>query len=286
MRMMRSIKTLLTGGTFFEGPRWRDGRWWVSDFFRHRVIAVDPSGQEEQVLEVPQQPSGLGWLPDGSLLVASMRDHRLLRRAPDGSVTVHADLTPLCGGWLNDIVVDATGRAWCGNFGFDFGAAGGGEQRTANLIRVDPDGSVHLAAGDLMFPNGSVVTPDGRTLIVGESFASRYAAFTVGDDGALKDRRIWADMPGVFPDGCCLDTDGRIWCADPNGRRIVCVAQGGAIVEEIAMPDGMTSYACMIGGADGKTLLMACKPPGSAIQAVADAVLMTTTVEVSHAGLP
>ncbi len=153
--------TLLRGGGFFEGPRWHDGRWWVSDFYRHAVYAVTPGGVEERVLEVAGQPSGLGWMPDGSMLVVSMRDHRVLRRAASGEVTEHADLTAHCGGHLNDMVVDAEGRAWVGNFGFDL--MGMADPRTASLVRIDPDGGVAVAAEDLLFPNGSVITPTSNT---------------------------------------------------------------------------------------------------------------------------
>ncbi|MGH7748495.1 MAG: SMP-30/gluconolactonase/LRE family protein, partial [Candidatus Dormibacteria bacterium] len=167
-----ATRTLLEGGSFFEGPRWHEGRWWVSDFYRHAVVTVTPEGAEEQVMEVAGQPSGLGWLPDGSLLVVSMRDHRLLRRSPSGGTVEHADLTPHCGGHLNDMVVDARGHAYVGNFGFDL--MGGDDPRAAAVVRVDPDGSVAVAAEEVAFPNGSVITPDGSTLIVGETLACRY----------------------------------------------------------------------------------------------------------------
>jgi sugar lactone lactonase YvrE len=149
----RRLVTLLDGGGFLEAPRWREGRWWVSDFFRHRVISVGPDGDERYVLEVEGRPSGLGWMPDGSMLVVSMLDRTILRCAADG-VTVHADLAAYCGGHLNDMVVDREGRAYAGNFGFDLD--GGADPATAALLRVDPDGSVTVAAEDLHFPNGSV----------------------------------------------------------------------------------------------------------------------------------
>ena len=158
------------GGTYFEGPRWHEGNWWVSDFYRHTVSRVPPDGGEDVVLEVENQPSGLGWLPDGSLLVVSMKDQRLLRVAADGSVSTHADLSDVCGGHLNDMVVDASGRAFVGDFGFDL--MGGGAPASASVKRVDPDGTVTVVAEDLRFPNGSVITPDGGTLIVGETGAT------------------------------------------------------------------------------------------------------------------
>ena len=298
----RTLDTLLTGGAFFEGPRWHDGRWWVSDFYREAVFTVDTSGREELVLSVPGQPSGMGWLPDGSLLVVSMRDHRLLRRSEDGTVEEVADVSEHCGGPLNDMVVDGTGRAWVGNFGFDL--MGGGEPALANLIRVDPDGTAAVAATDLMFPNGSVVTPDGSTLIVGETAGCRYTTWTIGDDGTLSDRRVWAQLAPsppvglplaevlplmtVAPDGCCLDAEGHIWSADEAGHRCIRIAEGGEIVDEIPAPDGLHVFACMLGGDDGRTLLMCVAPDffeGNR-RAAREARLLTTTVDVPGAGWP
>jgi sugar lactone lactonase YvrE len=297
----RRLRTLLEGGCFFEGPRWRDGRWWVSDFYRHLVLTVDPGGRTAEVMTVDERPSGLGWMPDGSLLVVSMRDMRILMRAPDGEVTEHADVSELCEGNLNDMVVDRHGRAYAGNFGFDL--AGFADPRPAALIRVDPDGTASVAAEDLLFPNGSVITPDGRTLIVGETGGARYTAFTISDDGSLVDRRIWAQVAPTpeqttfeetlsklefGPDGCALDAEGHIWSADEVGARCVRLAPGGAIVEEIAMPEGLDVFACMLGGEDGRTLLMCAAPDFLEDNRTAahEAVLLTTTVDVPHAGLP
>ena len=298
---MSEVATLLEGGSFFEGPRWRDGRWWVSDFYRERVIAVDPYGTEAEVMRVPGQPSGLGWMPDGSLLVVSRCDHKVLRRRPDGAVSVHADVGHLCGGYLNDMVVDRHGRAYAGEMGFALDNQA--DPTTAVLIRIDPHGSASVAAEEMYFPNGSVITPDGGTLIVGETAGARYTAFTLAPDGSLHDRRIWAQVAPTpelttfaetlaklefAPDGCALDADGLIWSADEVGARCVRLAPGGEIVAEIAMPEGLTVFACMLGGDDGRTLLM-CAAPDFDAQARAarhESVLLTTTVDVPHAGLP
>jgi sugar lactone lactonase YvrE len=282
----RSFDTLVEGGTFFEGPRWRDRRWWVSDFYRHAVYAIAPDGATDEVLTVEAQPSGLGWLPDGSLLVVSMRDQRVLRRAPDGTVTTHADIAEHCGGLANDIVVDGRGHAYVGNFGFDLMA--GEAPRSTVLVHVAPDGGTEVVADDLRFPNGSVITPDGTTLMVGETMGARYTAFTIGDDGGLSDRRVWADVPGVAPDGCALDAEGHIWAADALGNRLVRVAAGRGVVEAVAAPEGLGVYACMLGGDDGRTLLVCCAPDFDehARSAAREAVLLTTTVDAPHAGLP
>ena len=297
----RELRRLLDGGAFFEGPRWRDGRWWVSDFYRRQVSTVTTDGAEEVVLEVPEQPSGLGWMPDGSLLVVSRKDSKVLRRAPDGEVTEHADLSALAKGLLNDMVVDDEGRAYVGNFGFDLMA--GADPAPTDLIRVDPDGTVTPVADELWFPNGTVITPDGGTLIVGETVAARYTAFTIAGDGSLTDRRSWGEMaefPDLgsmetalatlkfAPDGCSLDAEGHIWSADALGRRVARLAPGGGIAEEIAMPEGLGAFACMLGGEDGRTLLI-CSAPDFAEELRTNAregVLFTTTVDVPHAGLP
>ena len=298
---MAELTTLLEGGAFFEGPRWHDGRWWVSDFYRHLVLALDSDGGTEEVLTVEAQPSGLGWMPDGSLLVVSMKDHRVLRRSPDGEVSVHAEVGEYCGGHLNDMVVDGKGRAYVGNFGFDLMAFA--DPEPANLIRVDPDGSASVAAADMLFPNGSVITPDGRTLIVGETAGARYTAFTIEEDGSLADRRVWAQVEEApelgplaetlpklkfGPDGCALDAEGYIWAADEVGARCARVAEGGEIVDEIKAPEGLGLFACMLGGEDGLTLLMCCAPDFAeeARSRAREAVLLTTTVDVPHAGLP
>jgi len=295
----RELRTLVEGGAYFEGPRWHEGRWWVSDFYRHGVFAITPDGAEEQVLEVAGQPSGLGWLPDGSLLVVSMREHALLRRAPDGSVTVHADLTEHCGGHLNDLAVDELGRAYVGNFGFDL--MNFADPAGTSLVRVDPDGSVHVEAGDLWFPNGTVI--DGDTLIVAETFAGRLTAFMIAADGTLTDRRVWGQIAptvepstveemlphlGFAPDGCTLDAAGHIWAADGLGGPTCRIAPGGEIVEQIELPEGLGAFACMLGGDDGRTLLLCAAPDFNEANRknAREAVLLTTTVDVPHGGRP
>lgn len=291
---------LLDGGGFFEGPRWHDGSWWVSDFYRQHVSTVAPDGTETVQVTVEHQPSGLGWLPDGSLVISSMKDHKVLRLA-DGELSELADLTDHCGGHLNDLVVDAVGHIFVGNFGFDL--MGGGAPETAKLVRVDPDGTVAVAAEDLHFPNGMVITDDGSTLIVGETTGNRYTSFTIGANGSLTDRRVWAQFAplptaetfeetlgqiAVAPDGCTMDAEQHIWAADALGNRAVRVAPGGEIVDEIAAPEGLGIYACQLGGPDGTTLLL-CSAPDffEHNRAVArEAVLFTTEVEVPHAGRP
>ena len=297
----RRLHTLAEGGAYFEGPRWHEGRWWVSDFYSHLVSTVDPDGSMREVLTVEGQPSGLGWMPDGSLLVVSMRDHRILRWTAETGATEHADVGEHCSGHLNDMVVDRHGRAYVGEFGFDL--MGLADPATAVLMRVDPDGSATVEAREMLFPNGSVITPDGRTLIVGETAGARYTAFSIQEDGSLTDRRVWAQVapaPEITtlmetlsklafgPDGCALDADGHIWSADEVGARCVRLAPGGEIVDEIRAPDGLNCFACMLGGEDGRTLLICAAPDFAEANrsAVREGVLLTTTVDVPHAGLP
>ncbi len=297
----RTLSTLLEGGSYFEAPRWHDGRWWVSDFYRYSVLSLTPDGKEEVVATVDQQPSGLGWLPDGSMLIVSMKDHRLLHLDGDGTLGTHADLSQWCGGPLNDLVVDPQGRAYAGNFGFDL--MSGADPALTSLMRVDPDGTAAPVADGLFFPNGSVITPDGATLIVGETFGCRYTAFTIGSDGSLTDRRIWAQLAPtpalgsfadtlaavtVAPDGCSLDHEGHIWAADGLGSRCIRIAPGGAIVDEIKMPDGLGVFACMLGGDDRRTLLMCAAPDffEHARSQAREAVLLSAEVEVGGTGYP
>ncbi|SHN47370.1 SMP-30/gluconolactonase/LRE family protein [Cryptosporangium aurantiacum] len=296
----RDVGVVFSGGAFFEGPRWRDGAWWVSDFYTHRVSRITPDGRETVLAEVGQQPSGLGWLPDGSLVVVSMKDHRILRLA-DGTLSSYADLSEHCGGLLNDMVIDEAGRIYIGDFGFDIMA--GAEPRTATLKRVDSDGTVTVVADGLHFPNGSVITPDGSTLIVGETLGNRYTAFDLSADGSLTNRRVWAEFGAVptgttteevigqlviAPDGCALDAEGHIWAADAVGNRAVRVAPGGAVVDEIRAPDGLGVFACMLGGDDGRTLLMCAAPDfyEHLRAGTREAVLLAADVDVPHAGRP
>ncbi|MEM7140790.1 MAG: SMP-30/gluconolactonase/LRE family protein [Actinomycetota bacterium] len=282
--MTRELTLVRSGIDFGEGPRWHDGKLWFSDFYRHGVFTLDADGTETRVVTVDQQPSGLGWMPDGTMLIVSMLDHKVLALGADGELREHADLSGVATGKCNDMVVAADGTAYVGNFGFDMD--GGADFAVATLAGVRPDGSVFAAASDLRFPNGSVITPDGSTLIVGETFGSRYTAFTIADDGSLSDRRVWAKIERSFPDGCCLDAQGAIWMSDVSNRRFCRVHEGGEISETIEVDQ--LAVACMLGGDDGRTLHLLISP-GAAPEDVdgrAGSVIMTTRVDVEAAGLP
>src|SRR5688500_7820632 len=296
----RQLRTVLEGGSYFEGPRWHDGTWWVSDFYRRTVSRVTVDGEETVVLEVEGQPSGLGWLPDGALVVTSMKDRRILR-VDDGEVTTLADIGAVCGGHANDLVVDAHGHVFVGDLAFDL--MGGGTPEPTSLKRVDPDGSVHVVAEGMWTPNGMAITPDGGTLLVGETLGNRITAFDLAPDGSVTNRRPWAlfgepptgttiaEVMGqlaLAPDGCTLDAEGHLWVADGLGGRAVRLGPGGTIVEEIPAPEGMGLFACQLGGEDGRTLLMCCAPDffEHTRAPVREAVLVATEVAVPHAGLP
>jgi sugar lactone lactonase YvrE len=280
------VETLLDGGAFFESPRWHDGRWWFSDFFRRVVVAVSAAGTAVEIAQVPERPSGLGWLPDGSLLVVSMRDRRLLRRVGDGELRLHADLSRLCDWHANDLVVAADGSAYVGNFGFDLGNE---PPHATALVRVAPDGSSAARVADgLLFPNGVVISDDGQTLVVAETWASRLTAFTIESDGSLSDRRPWAVVPRTAPDGCTLDASGCVWFADARRNRCVRVGEGGEVVGVVAVPEGLRCFACMLGGDDGHTLAICAAPDYDerARAAARESLVYVTRVDVPHAGRP
>jgi sugar lactone lactonase YvrE len=275
------VRTLLTRGAFFESPRWHDGRWWVSDFFRRHVLAVDDDGRVEEIVRVDAMPSGLGWLPDGSLLVVSMQDRRVLR-ALDGELEVHADLSELCDWYANDMVVASDGGAFVGNFGFDLSRE---QPHATALVRVDPDGRAVRAAEELLFPNGCVLSDDGHTLIVAETWAARLTEFDVDGCGTLSNPRPFAVVPRTAPDGCTLDAEGCIWFADARSNRCLRVARGGVVRDTIAVPEDLRCFACMLGGRDGRTLAL-CAASSFDEDKPLDAVVLTTRVAVPHAGRP
>jgi sugar lactone lactonase YvrE len=303
MTATHEMTVLATGGAYFEAPRWHNGRWYASDLYRKGIYTYTPEGVEEQIVALEHQPSGLGFMPDGSLLYVSQEDQRIYRRSPDGeSTSLHADLASLCIGDLNDLVVDDRGYAYTGYFGFDPFADE--PPAPAAVICVKPDGEAFVAAEDVMFPNGSVITEDQSTLIVGEGMAGCYTAFDIQQDGSLTNRRPWAVLskPGdrssttsallksldVIVDGCCLDAEGAIWSADVQGCRVIRVAEGGEVLDVIPAPEDQNIFACMLGGDDGKTLVM-CVAPGlrdnDRLGNLA-ATLRTARVEVPAAGRP
>jgi len=290
---MTKAQVLAEGLYFGEGPRWRDGRLWLSDFYDHSVKSVDATGVLRTELEIDDQPSGLGWLPDGRLIVVAMHRRQVLRVDPDG-VRLHADLEAVATYHANDMVVDTHGRAYVGNFGFRLDealemrgvASVIADHPTARLARVDPDGSVHVAATDLHFPNGMVITPDGGTLIVAETLAMRLTAFDIGPDGALSNQRVWATLGMRAPDGICLDANGHVWIANAIAPECVLVAPGGEITATVQT--SQPCFACMLGGDDGRTLFAMTAPSSMAdvVSAVRQGRIECAAVRVPGAGRP
>ena len=282
---MRSTTVVHTGLDFGEGPRWHDGLLWFSDFFRHGVFTLDAGGTETRRWTVEARPSGLGWLPDGRLLIVSMADRRLLRAEGDRLVE-HADLSDVSSHDCNDLVVGPDGTAYVSIFGFDLHADPPEEPRPTHLVVVSPGGEVRVTADELWFPNGAVITPDGATLIVGESFGRRYSAYRIDATGMPIERRTWADLGDRVPDGCCLDAEGAIWFADPVGRRVVRVAEGGEVLDEVATD--RSAVACALGGEDRRTLYVLTSK-GTRPDRVAGAAtgrIETVRVDVPGVGWP
>jgi sugar lactone lactonase YvrE len=294
--MTRAVRTLAEGIYFGEGPRWHQGRLWFSDFYAHRICSVSLDGDLRTELELEGRPSGLGWMPDGSLLVVRMELRQVWRRWPDGRFELHADLTNHSAHLCNDMVVDGVGRAYVGNFGFDLDAeihARGPESVIADhprtcLALVQADGSVSDAApGErFSFPNGMVISPDDSTLIVGETLGGRLTALDIGADGALSNRREWAPTWPRIPDGICLDASSAIWIANPLAPECALIAPGGEVLDVIET--GLPCYACMLGGPQGKHLFMLVAPSSDADTAAKAPLgkVLVAEVAVSGAGRP
>ena len=272
---------LLDGLMFGESPRWHEGRLWFSDMLAYQVMTVDLAGRTETIVRVPGLPSGLGWLPDGRLLVVSMTDRRLLRFESGGLVEV-ADLSKLASYHCNDMVVDRQGRAYIGHFGFNYYSQ---PFAPAEVILVTPDGSARVVAEQMAFPNGSIITPDGRTLIVAETFGVCLTAFDIQPDGSLAGRRIWASTSPAIPDGICLDAEGAVWVASPTGE-VVRIQEGGQVADRINL--SRPAFACMLGGTDLRTLFVMTAKSDSPdeVRAESSGRVEIVEVDVPGAGLP
>jgi sugar lactone lactonase YvrE len=243
-------KILMSDLMFGESPRWREGRFWVSDWAAHEIIAIDPDGWHEVVVREPSIPLCMDFLPDGRMLVMSGK--RVLRREPDGALVLHADLSRLSQVGWNEIVVDGRGNAYVNTPGFDMMA--GADFVPGTIALVLPDGTARQVAGDVAFPNGMAVTPDNSTLIVAESYGRKLTAFDIAADGGLSHQRVWAALGDGVPDGICIDAENAVWYADVPNRRCVRVREGGEVLATIQLDRGC--FACVLGGADRRTLLL------------------------------
>ncbi len=286
-----TAEPFLDGLFFGECPRWHDGRLWYSDFFDHAVCSVAPDGERRVEVAFDGEPAGLGWLPDGRLLINSRLDRAVVRREADGTLVRHGDLTPWATWHANDMVVAANGQAYAGNFGFDLdglydGSVEASAITPASLVRVDPDGTSCEAAADLAFPNGTVISEDGATLVVAESMGGRLTAFDRTADGTLANRREWAAPSGLAPDGICLCADGSIWVSNALAPECVRVAEGGEVLERVVT--SQNCYACMLGDDDRRTLYLITAPDSHAAKARAarHGAIEKARTTVPGSGLP
>jgi sugar lactone lactonase YvrE len=278
--MVRDV--LIDGLAFAEAPRWRNRRLWFSDVFAGEVIAVDLDGKSELVAAIDGGPSGLGWLPDDTLLVARGVPAAVLAVSADGDIHAYADLTGVTTFVPNDMVVDGAGRAWLGVC--DVG--GLPAPNTSQLLCIAPDRSASVADAAMRYPNGAVITPDGGTLIVAETFGSGMVAFSIDGDGQPSGKRDWARVPGSFPDGICLDAEGAVWFADPVARGAVRVREGGVVVDRVKTD--LACYACTLGGENGRTLFLLIGELARPEDALARrrGRIETVTVDVPSSGSP
>ncbi|MFN8049964.1 MAG: SMP-30/gluconolactonase/LRE family protein [Acidimicrobiales bacterium] len=278
---MSEPKVLLSGLAFGESPRWDGSRLLVCDWAASELLAVDEAGASEVVAQVHSFPFCIATRSDGSVLIVSSADRRLERLDADGTRSNGADLGAISEFPWNEIAVDPQGVAFVNNIGFDFPM---GEVGPGFIVAVTPDGSARVVADDLAFPNGMVVTPDGSTLIVAESYAGRLTAFDIGEEGALANRRVWADLGDAAPDGICLDEAGAVWYADVPNRNCVRVAEGGEVLQVVELDRGC--FSCALGGADGRTLFIVATEwngPDAIARGERSGQVVTVRVEVGAA---
>jgi len=271
-----TLTPLANGFCFGEGPRWFEGLLWFSDMLGEAVHTVNLHGDMTKLPLTGHAPSGLAFRPDGSLLIASTEKRQVLRYDGDAVSTV-VDLSDVVPANLGDMVIDGIGRAYVGSQAREGGV----------IVRIDPDDTAIVVADDLDFPNGMVITPDGTTLIVAESIGRRLTAYTIGADGALSDRRIFADGLEGPPDGICLDAQGGIWTSMTLANRFDRIVEGGTVTDRIDIGD-RTAIACMLGGPERRTLFMLSSTSAYPDRLVGTqlARLDATTVDIPGAGLP
>ena len=308
---MKELKKL-TGGLYFgEGPRWHENKLWFSDFYSHKVMTLDENNSLETVCEVPSQPSGLGWLPNGDLLIVSMLDRKILKFS-EGSISVHADLSEYVAHKCNDMVVGRDGTAYVGNFGM---GNAGESMNSTHLMIVKSDGTVSKGPDNLLFPNGTVITEDGKNLIVAETLGAKLTSFDIEDNGELTNRKLWARTSPLFslliikflsslgfdlskvdfskysknlhvPDGICLDEKNGIWIASPTTKAVVRIEKGGNITDTIRTPK--SAFACMLGGKERKTLyvIISNSSDPEEAQASPEGEIHSIEVEIPGVGKP
>jgi sugar lactone lactonase YvrE len=276
--------SIITEGLAFpEAPRWHAGRLWFTDQHARAILAMDTAGECETISPTEDLPGGLGWLPDDRALVVFMTQRRVMQLTSEG-LAEYADLSDQASFHCNDMVVDAAGRAFVGNFGFDL--HGGGDVAPAEIIRIDQDGNVEVFARDVVFPNGSVITPSGDTLLIAETFAHRISAFGLDVGGRVSSRRLWAELGKHTPDGICMDAEAALWVASPGTKTLFRVQQGGGILDRCTTRG--TPYACMLGGEDRRTLYICTSETDDPQEAIKQRSgrIEQVRVAVAGAGLP
>ena len=251
---MKDRKATLRAGdfVFLEAPKWRDEKIWVSDVMGDAIYTVTLNGTREMICSIPGKPAGLGFMPDGSLLIASLLDKKLLQWKA-GELTEYLDLSMMAGP-PNDFVIDEKGRIYLGDFGYDRFA--GEEPKPTNLVRIDPDRRITVVAENVEFPNGTAIINDGRTLVVNETWVGRVTAFDLTEDGRLANRRLFADLGARGPDGMCADAEGALWIGCYNSGDVLRVKDGGEITDRYRFDGG--GISCALGGVDRHTLFMTC----------------------------
>ena len=281
--MTYATYVVVNGLVFPETPRWHLGHFWFTDQFTGRVMRLSLDGCLETIATLPDHVGGLGWLPDGTLLVVGMKERRVHRLGPTG-FSSYADLSGLAAFHCNDLLVDAAGGAYVGNFGFDL--PGGAPTVSTKLIRIGTSGQAWPVGGPLIFPNGMALNAEGDTLVVAETFGHRVSSFCVAPDGELSDHRTWADLAAATPDGICLDAEGALWVASPLTRELMRVRQGGEVVDRVKTFGA--PYACMLGGPDGRILYVCTAETHDPEQATASpgGRIEVANVAIPGAGLP
>jgi sugar lactone lactonase YvrE len=278
------LHAFVDGLGFAEAPRWHDEALWVSDMVRREVLRIDGEGVVQRVLRTPGEPSGLGWLPDGSLLVVQMDEHEIWRWH-NGKLARYSGTAPMSRCKLNDMVVDRNGRAWVSNFGFDYEHE---PPCTTNLVCIDPGGHAWIAAEELWFPNGMAIDARGETLVVGQSASPEVLQFEIGEHGVLGKRSVYGKLPeGAACDGLCMDAEQALWIASPNTREFLRMTPGGSITHRVGTGE-RHAIACVLGGADRRTLFCLTSPTLSLREArrIGDGRIGKVTVDVPGAGIP
>jgi sugar lactone lactonase YvrE len=297
-KMKEKLAEYFYGPIYFgEGPRWNNGHLYFSDFYANSVFKISEDKKIETVLTLDDQPSGIGWLTNGDMLVVAMKERKIMRYQKSG-IDIYADISNYATFLANDMVVGPSDYLWVGNFGFDLDSfieekglnalvSPPGPPK-AHLIRVGPDRQAAIGAENLDFPNGCAITPDNKTLIVAETLGLRLTAFDIDSEFNLVNKRTWADLRDhlCVPDGICLDESGCVWVANAIGNECIRVEEGGNVIEKVK--SDLPCFACMLGGENGDTLFIMSAPTSIAKLAKENksGKILSAKVDSKRAGWP